>query len=267
MRVNRATTSHVLAVTSAGASVGLSTERRKQQVNRHTIVGARPFGAAAAIAIAVGVSMSGAATSTHAATVVASWDFNQVGGVIKDQQLGESDLTLSGPWTSVAGNDNDGSAIRFEASPASATTTVAGGNRFNPGKASFALTIVFRASQDVTSGSPNVAQHGSFSETGQIKVQLAAGGKAGCRIKGERAAFLFYHPTANVNDNQWHTITCARNGDDLSVTVDGSTFSPAGKENPGSVAVSNEPFRFAQKLNGMAPDQFVGDIGFASYSQ
>jgi hypothetical protein len=236
-------------------------------VNRHTIIGARRFGVAAMTALAVGLTMSGMATSTHAATVVASWDFNQVGGIVKDQQVGDNDLTLSGPWTSVTGNGNDTSAIRFEESPATATTSVAAGQRFNPGTGSFALTIAFRTTQDVTSGSPNVAQHGSFNETGQIKVQLAPGGKAGCRVKGDRAAFLFYHPTANVNDNQWHTITCARNGNELSVTVDGSFFSPAGKESPGAIAVSNEPFRFAQKLNGMAPDQFFGDIGFASYSQ
>jgi hypothetical protein len=222
----------------------------------------------ATTALAIGLTMSVmAGTSTQAATVVASWDFNQVGGIISDQQVGGSDLTLSGPWASVTGSDNDPSAIRFEATPANATTSVAGGQRFNPGKASFALTVVFRASQDVTSGSPNVAQHGSFNETGQIKVQLAPGGKAGCRIKGDRAAFLFYHPTANVNDNQWHTITCARNGNNLSVTVDGSTFSPTGTENAGVIAVSNEPFRFAQKVVGEAPDQFIGDIGFASYSQ
>jgi hypothetical protein len=236
-------------------------------VNRHISVGARRLGVVAAAAVTVGMTMSGIATSTHAATVVASWDFNQVDGIIKDQQAGDADLTLSGAWTSVAGDGNDVSAVRFEASPATATTSVAGGQRFNPGTGSFALTVVFRATQDVTSGSPNVAQHGSFNETGQIKVQLAPGGRAGCRVKGDRAAFLFYHPTANVNDNQWHTITCARNGNELSVTVDGSTFSPAGKENPGAVAVSNEPFRFAQKLNGMTPDQFFGDIGFASYSQ
>jgi hypothetical protein len=220
-----------------------------------------------ATALAVGLAMSGTATSTHAATVVASWDFDQVGGIIKDQQAGDSDLTLSGPWTSVAGNGNDSSAVRFEASPATATTSVADGQLFNPGKEPFALTVTFRATQDVTSGSPNVAQHGSFNESGQIKVQLAPGGRAGCRIKGDRAAFLFYHPTANVNDNDWHTIICARNGNELSVTVDGSTFSPAGKENPGAIAVPNEPFRFAQKLTGMTPDQFFGDIEFASYSQ
>jgi len=240
-------------------------------VNRRDLIAARRFGVAAfATAILTAALTTTTTTSisaARAATVVASWDFNQVGGIIRDQQFGESDLTLNGAWSSVAGNGNDPSAIHFEASPASATTTVADGQRFNPGDAAFALTVVFRATQDVTSGSPNIAQHGSFNDPGQIKVQLAPGGKAGCRIKGDRAAFLFYHPTANVNDNQWHTITCARNGNNLFVTLDGSTFSPVGKENPGAIVVSNEPFRFAQKLNGLAPDQFFGDIGFASYSQ
>jgi hypothetical protein len=127
--------------------------------------------------------------------------------------------------------------------------------------------LLFRATKDVTSGSPNVAQHGRFNDPGQIKMQLAAGGKAGCRIKGDRAAYLFYHPTASVNDNKWHTLTCARNGTDHTVTLDGVSFSPAGAENPGAIAVANEPFRFAQKAGGSASDQFIGDIGFASFSE
>ena len=119
----------------------------------------------------------------------------------------------------------------------------------------------------MTSGSPNLAQHGWFNDPGQIKVQLAAGGKVGCRIKGDRAAYLFYHPTASVNDNLWHTVTCARNGTDVSVTLDGVVFSPAGTENPGAITVPNQPFRFAQKPGAAsAADQFIGDIGFASYS-
>jgi hypothetical protein len=244
-------------------------------MNIHSIAGARRFGAAAAMALAIGLITTGTtAASTLAAsggkdtapTVLASWDFEQAGGVIKDQQTGDSNLTLSGRWSSVAGSGSDPSAVRFAASPSVATTTVADGQQFNPGTGSFALTVVFRATKDVTSGSPNVAQHGLFNDTGQIKVQLAPGGKAGCRIKGDRAAYLFYHPSANVNDNQWHTITCARSGSDVTVTFDGESFSPAGTENPGAIAVPDEPFRFAQKLDGKAPDQFIGDIGFASYS-
>jgi hypothetical protein len=53
----------------------------------------------------------------------------------------------------------------------------------------------------------------------------------------------------------------------VSVTVDGISFSPAGSENPGAVAVPDQPFRFAQKPGAAsAADQFIGDIGFASYS-
>jgi hypothetical protein len=98
-------------------------------------------------------------------------------------------------------------------------------------------------------------------------VQLAPGGKAGCRIKGDRAAYLFYHPTASVNDNNWHTITCARTDTDLTVTLDGVSFSPGGAEDPGAITVANEPFRFAQRAGGSRSDQFFGDIGFASFSQ
>jgi len=241
-----------------------------------TYFGARRFGVVATVALTVGFAATfGAATSSVAAApgpaspsnVVASWDFDQVRGVISDQQADGDDLTLSGPWSSVAGKGTDPSAVRFTANPAAASTSVANGARFNPGTGSFALTVVFRATKDVTSGSPNLAQHGSFNDTGQIKVQLDPGGRAGCRIKGDRAAYLFYHPTASVNDNKWHTITCARSATDVIVTLDGVAFSPAGTEDPGAIAVSDQPFRFAQKVGpGSAPDQFVGDIGFASYS-
>jgi Laminin G domain len=236
--------------------------------------GARRFGVVAAAALAVGsVTVLAGATSSSAASlapaskVVASWDFNQVSGVITDLQADGDDLTLSGPWSSVAGKGSDPSAVRFSANPSAASTSVANGQNFNPGTGSFALTVVFRATKDVTSGSPNIAQHGSFNDTGQIKVQLDPGGKAGCRIKGDRATYLFYHPTASINDNKWHTITCARNATDVTVTLDGVSFSPAGTEDPGTIAVSDQPFRFAQKVGpGSAPDQFIGDIGFASYS-
>jgi Laminin G domain len=210
----------------------------------------------------------GLATPAAATTVVASWDFEQVGGVIHDQQGGTNDLTLSGQWASVAPTSSDPAAILFEGAPAAAGSSTANGMHFNPGAGSFALTVVLRATTDVTSGSPNVSQHGSFNSAGQIKMQLEAGGKVGCRIKGDHAAYLFYHPSASVNDNKWHTVTCARNGADLSVTVDGSTYSPTGAEDAGTISVSGAPLRFAQKPNSSSkPDQFIGDIASASYSQ
>jgi hypothetical protein len=199
-------------------------------------------------------------------TVVASWEFEQVAGVIPDLQTGANNLTLSGHWSSVSGSGSHPSAIRFEAAPAVAATTAAKGQNFNPGTGSFALTVVFRATKDVTSGTPNLAQHGRFADTGQIKLQLAPGGKAGCRIKGDRSAYLFYHPAASVNDNLWHTVTCSRSGSDVFVTLDGVMFSPAGTENPGSIAVSGQTLRFAQKpATSSVADQFIGDISFASY--
>lgn len=209
----------------------------------------------------------GFARPVVAVTVVASWDFEQVSGVIQDLQTGDNDLTLSGHWSSLSGSGSDPSAIRFAAAPAAAVTTAAKGQNFNPGTGSFALTVEFRATKDVTSGSPNLAQHGRFGDPGQIKIQLAPGGKVGCRIKGNRSAYLFYHPTASVNDNLWHTVTCSRNGSDVSVTLDGVVFSPAGTQNPGSIAVSGQTLRFAQKpASSSVSDQFIGDISFASYS-
>lgn len=220
-----------------------------------------------ALSAVVLLSCFGFAQPGLAATVVASWDFEQVGGVIQDLQTGNNDLTLSGNWSVVAATSSDPAAIRFEAAPAAAGSMAANGQNFNPGSNSFAFTVHFRATKDVTSGSPNLAQHGRFADTGQIKIQLVAGGKAGCRIKGDRAAYLFYHPTASVNDNQWHTVTCGRSGTDLTVTLDGVVFSPSGSENPGAIAVSGQPLRFAQKPGSSSTsDQFIGDISFASFS-
>lgn len=224
--------------------------------------------------IAVGVCavmiVLGSANQAAAETVVASWGFDQSGGVIEDLQPGDRDLKLSGHWSEVAGGSGDGIAIRFLATPATAATAVSNGAAFNPGTGPFALTVELRGTEDVTSGSPNVAQHGMFSDSGQIKMQLKAGGKVGCRVKGSSRAYLFYHSSASVNDNLWHTVTCARDpaSSELSVTVDGNKFSPVGSENPGSVQVNNQPMRFAQKRStGERSDQFIGDIAFASYSQ
>ena len=114
-----------------------------------TYFGARRFGVVAMVALTVGFAATfGAATSSFAAApgpaspsnVVASWDFDQVRGVITDQQADGDDLTLSGPWSSVAGKGTDPSAVRFAANPAAASTSVANGARFNPGTGSFALT-------------------------------------------------------------------------------------------------------------------------------
>jgi hypothetical protein len=220
------------------------------------------------VLVTVGIMASlGFATRASATTVVAAWQFQQTGGVIQDQ-AGDNDLTLSGHWSAVAANASDPASILFASAPAAAGSTTADGAHFNPGAGDFSLTVGFRATKDVSSGSPNVAQHGSFNSTGQIKMQLEAGGRIGCRIMGDRAAYLFYHPSASVNDNAWHVVTCARSGSNLSVTVDGSTFSPAGTEDPGSISVSGAPLRFAQKpASSSKPDQFIGDITSASWSQ
>jgi len=211
----------------------------------------------------------GSASPAAADTVVASWEFDQVVGVVPDLLPGANHLTLSGDWSAVPGAGADLSAIRFEGAPATAATTDEAGQNFNPGEAPFALTVQFRVTDDVTWGSPNVAQHGRFNNPGQIKMQLKSGGRVGCRIKGDRGAYLITHPTADVNDNEWHTVSCARDlsGTDVSVTVDGVAFSPDGSEDPGSIVLPNSPMRFAQKDGSSSrSDQFVGDIGFASYS-
>ena len=202
-----------------------------------------------------------------AATVVASWEFSQSGGVVPAAQGPAYDLTLLGSWTTGSGSATDPSAIWFRASPALAQTSQSVGSSFDPGSGGFAVTVTFRATKDVTSGSPNLAQHGRFADPGQLKLQLSGGGRAGCRVKGTRRAYLFYHPRANVNDNAWHTLTCSRpaGSNDLQVTVDGDVFSPNGTQDPGSIAVPGQPFRFAQKaMTSSASDQFIGEIGSAS---
>jgi hypothetical protein len=208
--------------------------------------------------IAVLALPSGAA----GATLVASWNFTPVGSIVADSAGTNEAITLGGPWVIAAGAFGD--AVAFTGANAYGKTS--GSSAFNPGTAEFAVTARFRTTRIDAGSSPNVAQHGLFSDSGQYKVQLNPknGGIVQCRLKGTGGERLLSSTVLNVDDGAWHVATCWRTATRIGVTVDGVTTS----QSFALQSLSNtRPFFVGNKsATGGAADQFFGDLDCVTYA-
>lgn len=191
--------------------------------------------------------------------VTAAWGFDGVGadGSVSDASGHGHVLSLAGSWSPSVGSAGTG-AGRFVAQ----SFGTADGATLVPGTEEVAVTAVVRSLvPNPTADSPNVLQHGLYSDPSQVKMQITKDGKgrAACRFKGSAGSLLLTGPTTNVTDGGWHSVTCWRAGATLGVTVDGVTVTRT--REVGSISPSR-PLTVAAR--GLAPgdlsDQFSGDL-------
>jgi hypothetical protein len=67
----------------------------------------------------------------------------------------------------------------------------------------------------------------SSSKGGMYKFEIAHDGRATCRFLGS-AGDVRIHTGPNVANGKWHTVTCGRTAQAVTLTVDGAKFSHAG---------------------------------------
>jgi hypothetical protein len=225
-------------------------------------------------AIAVGVAVvPWTATSASASTardlaapaatvaydaVVDTWSMTVVNGGVPGS--GSASMSLYGNWQQVQGNV--GSAVQFNSATSYGVADGTAGR--NPGKLNAALGAVFRSNPIPAGGySGNLIQKGLWGDSGQMKVQVVpdGGGTVECRIKGSSKA-KFIGSSIVVDDGQWHTAVCWREGGKLGLTVDGVTRSITASV--GSI-VNSRPLHVANKNESANwSDQLIGAVDCAA---
>jgi hypothetical protein len=107
----------------------------------------------------------------------------------------------------------------------------------------------------------NVVQKGySVGGMGQFKLQVDHRlGHPSCVLANGQRRIFRAEPWLDVADGRWHNLACNRNGDRLSLTVDG--VERATVRVPASLSIANaEPLRVGGKGLSNGNDQFAGSI-------
>ena len=110
-----------------------------------------------------------------------------------------------------------------------------------------------------TGSGANVVQKG-FSTNGGSQFKLQIDGKAGhpsCVLASATDIYRLVAPVG-VADGRWHAVSCTRDGEVLSITVDGRTST---RRVPADLSIVNQqPLRVGGKGTAPNNDQFAGQI-------
>lgn len=206
------------------------------------------------MAVAVPPAAASVAEDAWSMTVVDGSSANLVGAAA---------MTFTGSWRQVPGLSGD--AVEF--TDATSYGVAAGTEGQNPRTSDFAVSEVFtsEAIPDGVGYSGNLMQKGRYGSPGQIKMQLVPlnGGSVACRVKGTNGAKTL-RSTVVVDDGDWHTTTCWREGGKVGLTVDG--VSTAVRWNPGSIA-NRKALRVGNKSDTADwTDQHFGAVDCSVYA-
>jgi hypothetical protein len=191
------------------------------------------------IVVAVTASNSaGSAPASSAATmaiwtssVVALWHMNETSGTTMFDSAGQNNGMLT-PSVAVGLSPGfSGNAYGFDGS--SSYVSVPSAASMNPGSGNFSFTIALQ-----TTGTPppspedwDLIRKGDITTPGgEYKMEFQSTGQASCGFKGSRYAELVAGP--QLNDGQWHTVTCVKTSSDIEMIVDGQTFATAATVGP-----------------------------------
>ncbi len=159
--------------------------------------------------------------------------------------------TVHGGRVRVQAGQHGGHAVRFPAYDASRRPRRAvlvlwprsGDSRLDPGGkdfefgADFSLDRVSEGDSDDDDNGNNLVQRGLAADPTQFKLQVEHG-RASCRIAGSRGTVVV-SSTSAVAPDAWYTVTCARKGDEVTLTLrrglEGTTERVSVQETTGSL--------------------------------
>ena len=135
--------------------------------------------------------------------------------------------------------------------------------KLNPGSADYAVTVRYRTTQHFG----NMVQKGQAGSAGGYWKLENPDGQIKCTFRGLVNGTLkrkaVQSPTV-LSDNNWHVVTCARNGNQVSLTVDGDVVATT-TGNTGTIS-NTRPLTIAGKLDcdqiTTTCDYFTGDIDY-----
>jgi hypothetical protein len=97
--------------------------------------------------------------------------------------------------------------------------TVRDTDALDPGTRDYAVTVRLRTTHKFG----NIIQKGQAAASGgNFKLQIPSG-IVECLFRGSSRSLMVSSSPRRLNDGRWHTVRCARTGDAVTLTVDGST--------------------------------------------
>jgi hypothetical protein len=186
---------------------------------------------------------------------------------------------LGGPYTAkvvtandgkveaVPGADESGTAVAFPAKCTQAQgcpramLEIAADPALDPGEATFEYGATVWLAADQTTHGSNILQKGRFgTDGGQWKLQVDSfEGQPSCVVRGNSPGStpVVVASQISISDSEWHRVVCRREGDTVSIDVDGKLTT---KQGPTGSVTNEWPVRVGSPGVGDADDQFSGRV-------
>ena len=192
------------------------------------------------------------AAPARAATVVAAWNMEDAGGTMADSSGRGHTGTLRAVTTRQPGQSGFGYGFNGKPSYVSVPSSA----DFSPGTANVRITLSVRFSVLPPSsvGDYDLLRRGlSSTAGGDYKLEILGSGRAFCLFRGNGGR-VSLTAGPNLADNRWHTLSCARIGKSVVLTVDGVATTKAGATG----AIANSSAVFIGAKDGTGADQYRG---------
>jgi Laminin G domain len=206
-----------------------------------------------------------AATGT---SVVADWEMNEPAKATVAHDSGPNGLNAAvGNVIQTGQVDGARTFYRFPDTPPNTTPpgtprlVTDSSTQLNPGTRDFTISFTYRTTKNFG----NIIQKGQHgSKDGYFKIEQPLGHLT-CLFRGVlpngQLNGVLVNSATTLDDGQWHSITCTRTANDVSMTVDGKTTHKAGQS--GNIS-NNVPMTIGGKTNcdqvTVTCDFFNGDI-------
>ena len=164
------------------------------------------------------------APPASAATTVALWHMNEASGQQMTDSSGSGNHgTLSNVTRVSPGFNGSGRAYSFNGT--TSRIVVPNSSSLNPGSSSISITahVKFDDRPPPSVGDYDLVRKGS----GIYKMEILGTGQAYCRFAGT-SGVRTVRGGPDLSDGSWHTILCRKTSSNITLTVDGSSFSTNG---------------------------------------
>jgi hypothetical protein len=211
------------------------------------------------------VLASGAARAEAASVPVALWHLDEPSGSSMADAVGGNTGVIHGVVLGVPGMA--GTAYRFDGR--SSYVEVPSSAALNPGTAPVQFTMHVRYTVTPPNSSTtdyDLLRKGTSSDSAQFyKAEIRPDNRAVCRFVGSKTSKtgILIHAGPTLNDGAWHTITCTKSATNITLVVDGKTFTKKGTV--GSIS-NTGPLTLGAKPGRQFSDFYAGDLDEVSVS-
>ena len=213
----------------------------------------------AAASVGTMLVLGSSAASAAPAAPAALWHLDETSGSAATDSVGGHTGAIHNVTLGVPGFA--GTAFRFNGK--SSYVDVPSDPALNPGAAPIQFTMHVRYTVTPPKGSTtdyDILRKGTSSDSAQFyKAEIRPDNRAVCRFVGSKTSKtgILIHTGPTLNDGKWHTISCSKGNTNISLVVDGKTFTKSGTV--GSISNAG-PLTLGAKPGSPFSDFYNGDL-------